>query len=94
MIRNFTNFFMETTANWTRCEIPDREPDYVSFSGSAYWDDGDRVIRWSNHWGKDISTCRWYLDLKEFKTLNSLCGYCYYEEFKSNSEIYSREDIS
>lgn len=40
--RNFSNFFGNTIANWERCEIPDKDPDYVSFTGSAYWDYGSQ----------------------------------------------------
>jgi hypothetical protein len=79
---NFGNFFIGTVANYTRCEVPDRHPDFVSFSGSAYWDLGDRVRRYSDHWGPYISTCCWYLDFKDLKLKYSLCGECYYEEFR------------
>ena len=79
--RSFENFFVGTVANWVRAEIPDRDPDYVSYSGSAYWDYGDRVRRWSDHWGPNIASCRWYL---EFQTLTMMaCGECYYEDFRS-----------
>lgn len=79
---SFDNFFKETVANFTPCEMPERPPDFFSFSGSTYWDEGDRVIRWSNHWGKRISTCCWYLDFRELQLSDSVCGYCYYEDFR------------
>ena len=84
---NFDNFFIETVANFTRCELPERHPDYVSYSGSTYWNAGDKVIRWSNHWGKNISTCCWYLDFKELKLQNSLAGCCYYEDFRHKRNL-------
>jgi hypothetical protein len=90
MSYNFSNFFEGTAANFTLCEIPDRDPDYVSFCGSAYWDYGDKVRRWSDHWGKNIASCCWYLDFCQFDQLKqSLCGECLYEDFRPNpgSEI-------
>lgn len=79
---NWTNFYIETVADWKRCEIPDRSPDYVSFSGSVYWDCGDKVIRCSDHWGRKISTCCWYLEYQEIKSSSCLCGVCNYEDFR------------
>ena len=79
---SFMDFFVRTVANYSLCEVPDRPPDFVSYSGSTYWNLGDRVRRWSNHWGPRIASCQWYLD---FETLNlnySLCGECYYEDFR------------
>lgn len=87
---HFGNFFVATVANFTRCELPERDPDYVSFSGSTYWDCGDRVKRWSNHWGPNTASCCWYL---EFETLNmnhNLCGECYYEEFRSIGQLLEK----
>lgn len=75
---DFENFFKATKADWTRCEIPDRPPDYVSFSGSAYWDLGDRVRRLSDHWGL-VRTCRWTLEDRAIKIFD--CGECFYEDF-------------
>jgi len=82
MVYDFTNFFYATEAYWFRCELPDRHPDYVSFSGSAYWDCGDRVIRFSDHWGI-VKTCTWYLNNKSFEKVGSLCGDCFYGDFTS-----------
>jgi hypothetical protein len=90
----FDNFFIETVANFTRCEIPDRDPDYVSFTGSTYWDDGDRVIRWSDHWGKNISTCCWYLEFKEMNLKYPLAGYCYYEDFRHKRSLLDGDESS
>lgn len=86
-VYHWGNFYVETVANWSRCEIPDREPDYVSFTGSAYWDYGDRVRRCSDHWGIKIASCSWYLDFKTYNGIDGLCGECYYEEF--NKKICS-----
>jgi hypothetical protein len=53
---------MFTEAFFTKCENPNRTPDYISESGSKYYYTKEGVIRESNHWGSDISTCRWFLD--------------------------------
>lgn len=78
---DFENFYRATEANFTLCEIPDRDPDFYSFSGSTYWCVGDGVVRWSNHWGRRISSCSWYIDDKECGLQHSVCGFCKYEDF-------------
>lgn len=78
-MRSFKNF-TATVADWSRCETPDRKPDYVSFCGSAYWDYGDRVRRLSDHWGK-LRQSIWYLDGKFSDKF--CCAECYYEDFRS-----------
>ncbi len=70
-------------ANWTLCELPEEPPNYISFTGSTYWDLGDRVRRWSNHWGTDIASCCWYLDFEIVKRSYCLAGECYYDDFRS-----------
>lgn len=79
----FDNFFLFTVANWIRCEIPDRPPDYISYSGSVYWDYGDRVRRCSDHWGPNIASCKWYLEFRTLNLKNAVCGECLYEDFRS-----------
>lgn len=79
-IRDFKSFFGGTVADWIRCEIPERTPDYVSFTGSAYWDCGDKVKRLSDHWGPLI-TSKWFLEGKIIKLFT--CAECYYEDFRS-----------
>ena len=79
---NWNNFFIETVADWTLCEMPDRLPDYVSYSGSTYWDFGDRVRRWSDHWGPRVASCCWYLDHRTLSLPFCLCGEYYYEDFR------------
>lgn len=73
------NFHGGTVANWYRCEIPESKPDYISFSGSAYWILKEKVIRLSNHWGQ-LKNSRWYLDGKVVNHLS--CGECYYVDFR------------
>lgn len=78
-MRNFRNF-TSTVADWIQCEIPEREPDFVSFCGSAYWDYGDRVRRLSDHWGQ-LRNSRWLLHGKESNIF--CCAECFYEDFRS-----------
>lgn len=59
---NQRNFFSGTAADFTSVERPNREPDYVSDSGSEYWYSADGVVRGSNHWGTDIASTDWFLD--------------------------------
>lgn len=59
---NEHNFFSGTAADFTSVERPNREPDYVSDSGSEYWYSADGVVRGSNHWGTGIASTDWFLD--------------------------------
>lgn len=89
MIYSFENFYKATVADWNRCEIPERDPDYVSFSGSAYWDYGNRVRRLSDHWG-EVASCKWLLTGKPIQAF--LCGECYYDEFRSTLMLQENYD--
>ncbi len=84
---DFGNFWRKTRANFTACETPDRSPDFKSkgSGGSKYWDMGDHVVRYSNHWSGQhgigrIVDCEWTIDVshnkKEYTT-----GLCRYEDF-------------
>jgi len=79
---NFGNFYLGTFADFKTCTRPREPPDFWSYSGSTYWDLGDRVIRWSDHWGSNISTCAWYLDGCKLSLDYCLAGECLYEEFE------------
>lgn len=85
---NWDNFFVCTVADWTRCEIPDRFPDYVSFSGSAYWRYKDKVRRLSDHWGY-VSTCKWLLEGRYCHYF--ICAECEYDEFRHISILFRDE---
>ena len=82
MSYSFINFHRATFADFKSCQVPKRPPDFYSFSGSTYWDMGDRVIRWSNHWGRNIRSCCWYIDGKIVTSETSIAGFCLYSEFK------------
>ena len=88
MKRDFSNFFGNSIADFYRCEIPDRDPDFVSFTGSAYWDYGNKIRRLSDHWGK-LRTSIWFLDGKRTKIY--CCGECYYSEFRTISADMFKE---
>jgi hypothetical protein len=60
------NFFLASTANFTKVSIPSTAPDFVSPSGSVYHFTVDGVIRVSDHW-EDIATCVWTLDGEKTK---------------------------
>lgn len=86
---NFVNFWMHTEANYTACACPSRVPDYVSKSGSKYWDEGEKVIRLSDHWtGQNgvvrIQDCYWRFHpepSEEEAPLSAACGECLYQDF-------------
>lgn len=50
-----------TYGTFRGCERPSRTPDYISDSGSMYWEEEDRLIRCSDHWGRGVGMCHWYL---------------------------------
>lgn len=88
---NFTNFHDATKAIFTPCDKPGREPDFVSKSGSAYWDLGHGVVRCSDHWNGSIRSCSWFLAV-QMPGMPSGCfdgeafGYCAYGDFKERWE--------
>lgn len=66
-IITFDNFHINTFTNFSQIksnEIPNREPNFISNSGSKYWyiEETQEVIRQSNHWGRTIASCNWLLD--------------------------------
>ena len=63
------NFFDYTIVKFTETEKPDREPDFVSGSGSCYWYSPEGVVRGSNHWGNGVANCDWALKLKNGRTI-------------------------
>ena len=82
---DFTNFWRGTLATFTTCDVPDRDPDYKSKSGSVYWDEGDSVIRCSDHWSEQhgvikIVDCHWTID-QPFKKRQPVSARCSYDDF-------------
>ena len=88
---NFTNFHDATRARFQPCERPDREPDFVSKSGSRYWDLGNGVVREADHWRAGIRSCSWFLNVA-MPGMPSGCfdglavGFCAYSDFKERWE--------
>ena len=81
---DFGNFFRATTADWLPREAaPARDPDFVSPSGSAYWDAQDGVYRRADHWGPEISDCAWFLAGHE--TWEQAVAYCPYSLFEPHA---------
>lgn len=88
------NFFECTTAVFSPCARPDREPDYTSGSGSAYWYTADGVVRSADHWGGCIASCNWYLEgFSNMRTAmycdttpdwEPLCGFCAWDAFQAD----------
>ena len=68
---NEHNYFMGTAADFKSVQRPDREPDYVSYSGSEYWYSEDGVVRGSNHWGTGIASTDWFLDGSDVSSYDS-----------------------
>lgn len=88
-MRDFSNFHDDTTANFTPCEIPTRSPDFVSPSGSLYWDEGDAVVRASNHWGCGIRSCNWFLAARSHSGFS--VGRASYSEFTSRFSVAAQK---
>lgn len=68
------NFFINSIGFWElKKSRPRKKPDHVSYNKSATWRKGksetsseywyteDGVIRGSDHWGKDVASCSWYI---------------------------------
>lgn len=90
---DFGNFWSKTQANFTALsdddeQVPDRAPDFKSkgSKGSKYWDMGDYVIRYSDHWSGQhgigrIVDCEWTIDITyEKKTFST--AKCKYTDFR------------
>lgn len=54
-------FYHGTVGFFEKSATPDREPDYVSDSGSAYWYEPEGVYRLSDHWGRGVGSCDWHI---------------------------------
>jgi hypothetical protein len=89
---NINNFHLATFGNFTRCKVPKRKPDYISFNrrtekiSSRYWygtdSFGEYVIRVSDHWGT-VASCRWLLNGTTENFKNSQSGKVYCSDMKA-----------
>lgn len=86
---SWENFHDATTAAFTPCDAPRREPDFSSYSGSDYWNVPGAVIRRSDHWCAGIKSCDWYL-LHHKDWHGEATAICDYREFidKQSGEFY------
>lgn len=98
------NFFENTAAVFDLCEKPNREPDYISASGSAYWYVDGGVVRCSDHWGWGVASCNWYLreldmswgSVANFITLDinfgaeEVSAFCKFDDFEFVSDAFSK----
>mmetsp|Transcript_6341 Transcript_6341/g.9336 ORF Transcript_6341/g.9336 Transcript_6341/m.9336 type:complete len:169 (+) Transcript_6341:30-536(+) len=86
---DFTNFWRRSIANFTICEKPLDKPDFESYGGSLYWDMGDYVCRYSDHWTGQhgvyyIKECLWRLDHGFEQPIPNICvaARCNYSDFQ------------
>lgn len=89
---HFNNFHDATDAVFTPCERPAREPDFISGAGSEYWDTGEGVIRYSDHWCLGIRSCNWLHtegDNGQWKA-----GFCKYADFVPRYNPDDRTDYA
>lgn len=89
----FDNFHLGTYADFiriTKSELPDRNPDFVSESGSKYWYYGDYVCRQSDHWG-NLGSCTWLLNSNSHNKLSQ--GRCKLSLFKKNVNSVNSIDV-
>jgi hypothetical protein len=63
--------------------IGNRQPDFVSPSGSMYWRTATGVYRLADHWGIGIRRCDWYLrTFAGEKGDGPALGFCAYDHFR------------
>lgn len=80
-------FGVSTTANFTTCSKPTRPPDFSSPALSDYWDEGDSLIRHSDHWSgqHDVFSIKksiWTIDTLQNEAKDFLTGECNYRDFQ------------
>lgn len=97
---SFENFHNSTIAEFTPSREPDREPDFISRSGSVYWDVGVGVFRSSDHWAgmngcTGQASCEWSI-LEAVRPGVWVSGYCDYSGFrhKGNVKRFRRHDVT
>jgi hypothetical protein len=87
---DFSNFHNGTFGVWHFVQTPEREPDFVSDSGSAYWDLGHGVVRESDHWLFRIRSCCWLLSGPDgpysYNEREYVTAYCAYSDFMRNAD--------
>ena len=85
------NFYKNTGVIFAiRKAAPDRNPDYVSASGSAYWHTKSGVYRQSDHWGF-VASCIWLIKERnkvawENSKTKTCVGYASWKAFNNNPD--------
>lgn len=77
---DFENFHDATWAEYSWIETPRGDPDFISRSGSVYWDLGWGVARHADHWGR-VRRCRWSFE-GSVTLLRPVTGACAYADFQ------------
>lgn len=88
---NKSNFFEKTFGVFIDIDAPDREPDYISETGSKYWYTQYGVYRESDHWNMWIGSCFWTIDSPFINCV--ICGFCNWHIF-SEIVIYVNDIFS
>ncbi|MCW3784433.1 GNAT family N-acetyltransferase [Defluviimonas salinarum] len=88
---DFRTFHDRSIATFRPCPTPAREPDFVSPSGSAYWDEIRAVIRASDHWAgqngcSGQASCVWELSAPIAPGAWAT-GICAYADFRRRERI-------
>jgi hypothetical protein len=79
-------FGVASIASFSACSKPNRPPDFVSPTSSEYWDEGDCLVRHSDHWSGQhgiafIKESTWTIHGQPDETNEFLTGKCDYREF-------------
>lgn len=97
---SFENFHNSTIAEFTPSREPDREPDFISRSGSVYWDVGVGVFRSSDHWAgmngcTGQASCEWSI-LDAVRPGVWVSGYCDYSGFRHKGRVkrFRRHEVT
>lgn len=80
-IRNAETFHIGSDASFSPATPPEREPDYISPSGSAYWYTVDGVYRNSEIWHSSVEGCDWAVDGEYCIIPEERTGFCAWEDF-------------
>ena len=96
------NFYKNTGVIFAiRNSAPDRNPDYVSSSGSRYWHTKSGVYRQSDHWGF-VASCVWLIKERnkvawENSKTKTCVGYASWKAFNNNpdsmNELSTHQDL-
>jgi len=79
------DFHESTRAVWREvhlAHLPQRPADFMSPSGSQYWNNKFGVYRLADHWGQGIRSCNWYLRGFDGQEADRLAvAFCRWQDF-------------